>query len=283
MGYQTLDVQPLAGALGAEIAGVDLSKELSNQVYDEIHQAFLEYQAIFFRDQTLTPQQQIAFGRHFGPPHDYPFVEGLPDAPEVFEILKTETDERNFGGAWHSDTTYTARPPLGTILYAHEVPEAGGDTMFANTYLAYESLSDGLKRTLDGLRGINSAALAGGGGRANLIKANTAMKGQNMADADALEAVHPVVRTHPETGRKALYINRPHTVRFEGWTEAESRPLIDFLCQHAVRPEFTCRFRWRPGSLAFWDNRCTQHFAIDDYAGQRRRMHRLTIEGEVPA
>jgi len=282
MGYQTLDVTPIAGALGAEIGGVDLSQSLSNQVYDEIHQAFLDHQVIFFRDQDLTPQQQVAFGRHFGPPHDYPFVEGLPEAPEVFEILKTETDARNFGGAWHSDTTYTEKPPLGTILYALEVPDAGGDTMFANTYLAYEALSDGLKQVLDGLKAVNSAALAGGGGRAQLIKSNTAMKAQNMDDADSLEAVHPVVRTHPETGRRSLYVNRPHTVRFDGWTEAESRPLLDFLCQHAVRPEFTCRFRWRPGSLAFWDNRCTQHFAIDDYSGHRRRMHRLTIEGERP-
>ena len=282
MATQTLDVEPIAGALGAEISGVDLSRELSNQTYDEIHQAFLDHLVIFFRDQTLTPQQQLAFGRRFGPPAVYPFVEGLPEAPEIFEILKVETDERNFGGAWHSDTSYQQRPPLGTMLYAHEVPTAGGDTMFANTYLAYETLSDGLKATLDGLTAINSAALADKGGRANLLKANTAMSHTQLDQADDLEAEHPVIRTHPETGRKSLYVNGIHTTRFKDWTVEESKPLLGYLSQHVTRPEFTCRFRWEPGSLAFWDNRCTQHFAVNDYTGARRRMHRLTIEGERP-
>ncbi len=282
MGYQTIDVKPIAGALGAEIHGVDLAGDLSNQAFDEIHQAFLDHHAIFFRDQDLTPGQQVAFGRRFGKPNIYPFVEGLAEAPEIFEILRTETDERNFGGAWHSDSTYLPRPPIATLLYAHEVPSVGGDTLFANTRLAYEALSDGMKAALECLRGVYSAGLAYGGGRAALVSQNSAMKAQKIDQAEAIEAVHPVVRTTPETGHKSLYVNRPHTVRFEGWTEAESRPWIEFLCAHSVRPEFTCRFRWQVGSLAVWDNRSTQHFAIDDYRGQRRRMHRMTIEGEVP-
>lgn len=283
MGFQTIDVKPLAGALGAEINGVDLAGDLSNQAFDEIHQAFLDYHAIFFRDQDLTPQQQVAFGRRFGKPNIYPFVEGLEEAPEIFEILKAETDERNFGGAWHSDSTYLERPPIATILYAREIPRVGGDTLFANTCLAYEALSDGLKATLEGLRGVNSAALGYGGGRAALIRKNTAMKSRRIDEADAMEAIHPVVRTIPETGRKSIYVNRPHTVRFEGWSEEESKPLINFLAAQAIRPEFTCRFRWEVGSLAIWDNRATQHFAVNDYHGARRRMHRMTIEGEMPA
>jgi taurine dioxygenase len=282
MSYQTIDVTPISGALGAEIHGVDLAADLSNQAFDEIHQAFLDHQAIFFRDQDLTPQQQLAFGRRFGKPNIYPFVEGLPEAPEIFEILKVETDERNFGGAWHSDSTYLERPPVATLLYARETPPVGGDTMFSNTCLAYEALSDGLKRTLASLKGVNSAALGYGGGRASMVARNTQMKNQQLEQADSIQAVHPVIRTIPETGRKALFVNRPHTVRFEGWTEAESKPLIDFLADHAVRPEFTCRFAWRAGSLAVWDNRTTQHFAVNDYHGARRRMHRMTIEGEIP-
>ncbi len=281
MGYQTLDVEPLSGALGAVLHGPDLSAELSNQTFDEIHQAFLDHNVIFFRDQDLDPHQQIAFGRRFGPIAAYPFMEGLPEAPEVFEIVKLETDTKNFGGAWHSDMAYAETPPLGTMLYGMEIPGAGGDTMFANTALAYEALSDGMKAMLDGIIGINSAALKRSGGRANSFKKASAMKSKN-ADRFEMEAEHPIVRTHPETGRKALYVSRGHTACLKDMTEAESLPLIDFLADHCVRPEFTCRFRWEPGSLALWDNRCTLHFAIDDYPGQRRRMRRLTIKGDRP-
>jgi len=278
MGYQTLDVEPLSGAMGAVLHGPDLSADLSNQTFDEIHQAFLDHRAIFFRDQTLDPQQQIAFGRRFGPLAVYPFMEGLPGAPEAFEILKTEDDKRNFGGAWHSDMTFTEEPPLGTMLYAQEVPASGGDTMFANTTLAYEALSDGMKDMLDGLMGINSAALKRSGGRANSFKKNSAMKSSNM-DLASMEAEHPVVRTHPETGRKCLFVNRVYVHHFHGQTVAESQPLLDFLYAQAIRPEFTCRFRWRPGSIAFWDNRCTQHIAVNDVHDQVRSMRRTQIAG----
>ena len=282
MGYQNIEVKPVAGSLGAEVFGADLAGELSNQAFDEIHQAFLDHQVLFIRDQKLTPQQQVAFGRRFGKPNIYPFVPGLDEAPEIFEILKAEGDEKNFGGAWHSDTTYLAQPPLATMLYAREVPPVGGDTLYANTYQAYEALSDGLKQTLAGLIGINSAALAASGGRANLFKSHSSMTADKMDEAEAMVAEHPVVRTHPQTGRKSLYLNKAHTTCFKGWAEAESKPLIDWLAEHITRPEFTCRMRWEVGTLGLWDNRCTQHYAVNDYPGQRRRMHRMTIEGEVP-
>ncbi len=281
MANQTLDVEPISGALGAEIHGVDLSADLSNQAFDEIHQAFLDHKVIFFRQQDLDPHQQIAFARRFGPLSVYPFIEGLPEAPEAFEILKAETDKRNFGGAWHSDMSFTTTPPLGTMLFAQEVPTTGGDTLFANTALAYDALSAGMKDMLDGLTGVYSAALKGSGGRAATFKSASAMTAKNMDQVD-MGAEHPVVRTHPETGQKALYVGRGHTAGLKDMTEAESRPLIDYLADHCVRPEFTCRFRWRVGSLALWDNRCTMHFAIDDYPGQRRRMRRVTIAGDKP-
>lgn len=282
MAEQTIDVRPVAGSLGAEVFGADLAGNLNNQVYDEIHQAFLDHQVLFIRDQTLTPPQQVSFAQRFGPLNEYPFVEGLKEAPEIIEIVKEPHETKNFGGVWHSDTTYLENPPLGTMLYALEVPEYGGDTMFANMYDAYEALSDGMKRMIDPLVGVSSAALRRTGGRAAGHNYKSGMKATNLDKAEEIMAEHPVVRTHPETGRKALYVNSAHTVRFVGMTEAESKPLIDFLIGHAVRPEFTCRFRWEVGTLAVWDNRCVQHFAINDYHGQRRRVHRATIVGDKP-
>ncbi len=282
MAFQTIDVKPISGALGAEVSGADLSQDLGNKAFDEIHQAFLDHHVLFFRDQTLTSQQQVGFSRRFGPLGIYPFVAPLPEAEEVIEILKTEKDTKNFGGAWHSDTSYLETPALATVLYAHEVPDAGGDTMYANMHLAYESLSDGMKEMLDGLVGVNSAALTAGGGRASNMKERKGMNEQNMEMADTLVAEHPVVRTHPDTGRKSLYINGVHTARFKDMTEEESKPLLRHLCAHTTRPEFTCRFRWTPGALAIWDNRCTQHYAINDYSGVRRRMHRTTVVGARP-
>jgi taurine dioxygenase len=282
MVLQTIDVRPVAGALGAEIFGADLSHDLSNQAHDEIHQAFLDHQVLFIRDQNLTPAQHAAFARRFGPLNIYPFVEGIEGVPEIIEIVKEPHDTKNFGGGWHSDSSYLDRPPLGTALYALETPDIGGDTMYADMYGAYNALSDGMKAMLDGLIGISSAALRASGGRAAGMKRTGAMKARNMDQSDTLMAEHPVVRTHPETGRKALYLNQAHTTRFKDMTEAESMPLIQYLCNHAVRPEFTCRFKWETGTLALWDNRCTQHFAINDYHGKRRRMHRATIEGGIP-
>lgn len=280
--YNAIEVTPLTGALGAEIRGVDLSQQLSNRVLEEIHQAFLDNLMIYFRGQTLTPQQQIAAARHFGEPAQYPFLKGLPDAPQVSELLKTEKDTVNFGGVWHSDTAYKPEPDMGSLLYAKEVPEAGGDTMFANMYLAYETLSPGMKRMIEGVVGVNSSERLYKGGRATYVKGIDGMKDAFQEEAQTYESEHPIVRTHPLTGRKALYLSKAHTVRFKDMTEEESRPLIDLLADHAVRPEFTCRLRWEQGTLAIWDNRCTQHFAVNDYSRKRRYMHRVTIAGDRP-
>ena len=283
MRYQTIDVKPLSGALGAEISGVDLAKNLSNLAFDEIHQAFLDHQVIFIRDQDLTPTDQAKFGRMFGQLADYPFMQGLAEEGQVFEILKTEQETENFGSAWHSDMSYMERPPLATMLYAREIPETGGDTLYASTYHAYEALSDGMKAMLDGVIGVNSAdPPSAPGRRAQKFKDHAAMASTNVDHAIDYTAEHPIVRTHPETGRKALYLNAVHTHHFKDMTEAESKPLIDYLAQHITRPEFTARFRWSVGAVAVWDNRCAQHYAINDYAGRRRRMHRLTIQGDRP-
>lgn len=277
-----VEVRPLTGALGAEVSGVDL-RNASNHAWDAIHRAFLDHKVLAIRDQELTPDDLMAVGRRFGEPSYYPFVEGIEGYPFIFEIVKEPHEKQNFGGTWHSDTTYLPKPPLATILHALEAPTHGGDTLFANTELAYEGLSEGMRALLDRLVAVNSAGLRSYGGRASRHDDVGSMKLQNTEKADSIEAAHPAVRTHPVTGRKALYVNRAHTVRFEGMTEAESKPIVEFLAEHATRPEYTCRMRWRPGTLTVWDNRCTQHFAVNDYAGQRRRMRRLTVGPQVPA
>lgn len=275
-----ITITPLSSALGAEISGINLAEPLDDEKWDIIHRAWLDHLMIFFRDQTLSPRQQVDLAHRFGNPAIYTFIKGLPDQPEVTEILKTEKDQVNFGGRWHTDTTYKEIPDRGTLLYAHEVPESGGDTLFANMYLAYEALSDGMKDLLDGLVAVNNSDKSYPGGRARAQKNYDGMGKSYREDSEALEAEHPAVRTHPETGRKGLYVNGSHTLRFKNMSIEESKPLIDYLSAHAIRPEFTCRLKWFPGTLAIWDNRCTQHLAINDYAGQRRRMHRVTIEGE---
>ena len=287
MGMAGMEIKPIAGAIGAEIHGVDLSKTLSNSEFDAVHRAFLDHQVIFFRDQKISPEQHIAFGRRFGELDVHPFADGLDEHPEIFHVLKEsrEHSKRTFGGGWHTDVTFYEKPALGSILYALEVPESGGDTQFANMYLAYENLSEGLKEMLDGMSAIHSASRGyGERGRAIHPKNNsyTSMKVRAGGPEAEIEVEHPVVRTHPETGRKGLFVNRGFTVRFKGWTEEESTPLLEYLYTHAVRPEFTCRFKWEKGSIAFWDNRCTHHFAINDYHGKRRSMHRVTVCGDRP-
>ena len=273
-----LDVRPVAGALGAEIAGVDLAKDLTDEVVAAIRSAWLEHLVIFFRDQPLSPADFLAFARRFGEPVEYPFVKGLEGFPEIIPVLKLENEHVNFGGVWHSDTTYLDIPPMASMLVARDVPPAGGDTLFANMYLAYESLSAGMRRMLDGLVAVGSSSKADASRtREDRIK--------DSARADAKQeyvASHPVVRVHPETGRRALYVNVAHTIGFAGMTAEESAPVLDFLFRHLSKPEFTCRFRWRPGSIAFWDNRCAQHNAINDYHGHRRSMHRITLAGDKP-
>ncbi len=273
-----LHTEPIAGALGAEVSGIDLREPLPADAVREIRAALRQHLVIFFRDQPLTPDGFFAFARTMGTPIEYPFVKGLPDHPEIIEVRKLEHERVNFGGIWHSDTAYLECPPMGSMLLAREVPPKGGDTEFANQYLAYESLSEGMRRMLHGLRAVNSSA------KADVTRTRedrTRDNGRTDMRAGYL-AEHPVVRTHPETGRKALYVNIAHTVRFAGMTEEESAPLLHFLFVHQTRPEFTCRFRWQVGSLAWWDNRCTLHNPINDYHGYPRVMHRITLAGDRP-
>ena len=276
-----MNVQPIAGALGAEISGVDLTR-LTDAGWREVHEAFLRYAVLVIRDQQLDPADIMEAGARFGEPCPYPFVSGIDGFPFIFEVVKEESETVNFGGNWHSDTTYLQQPPLGTLLHAVEAPAHGGDTLFASTAAAYDALSDGMKSLLSGLRGVNSAALKHGGGRHQMHKTINSMRLHDIDAAERYEAEHPVVRTHPETGRKALYVSRSHTIRFRDMSEEESRPLVDFLQAHQTRPEFTCRVRWTPGTLTVWDNRCTQHNAVNDYHGQRRRMRRLTVGPQTP-
>ena len=274
-----ISVIPIAGSIGAEISGVDLSRgDLADDVIAQIRRAWLQHLVVFFRDQQLDSDQFLGFARRIGQPVEYPFVRGFDDHPEIIAVTKLAHETVNFGGIWHSDTTYLDQPPMGTMLLAREVPVAGGDTLFANQYAAYEALSPALRAMLDPLRAVSSSALAD-------VSKTREDRRRDSGDADVnrvYEASHPVVRTHPETGRKALYINVAHTARFEGMTDEESRPLLQFLVQHQVKPEFTCRFRWEVGSLALWDNRCAQHNPVNDYHGHKRVMHRITLKGDIP-
>jgi taurine dioxygenase len=274
-----MQIRRVAGALGAEISGVDLSRPLSAEQVAELRRLWLEHLVLFFRGQELSSAQFMRLAEYFGEPVEYPFVRGIEGWPKIIEVKKLEHERTAFGAIWHSDTAYLERPPMGTLLLAREVPPFGGDTLFASMYAAYDALSDGMKRLLEGLRAVNSSA-----------KADASRTREDRLRTDGTEqarqeivAEHPVVRTHPETGRKALYVNRGHTVRFSGMTEEESAPLLEYLFAHQVRPEFTCRFSWQPGSIAFWDNRCTQHNPVNDYHGYRRIMHRITLAGDVPA
>ena len=279
---EQLDITPIAGALGAEIHGVDLKRRLEPKTVEKIRKAFLKHQVLVFPDQDITPKQQLAFARKFGRPDIYPFLKSIEGVPQVIEILKTEKDKSNFGKHWHSDTTYMQKPNMATLLYALEVPPYGGDTLFADMYRAYDTLSEGMKDLLDGVTGFYSSSQNNIGGRAGKMKALAGMKSAFKQEAASIEAVHPVVRTHPETGKKALYVNFSHTVHFSDMSREETLPILEHLTKHAVRPEFTCRVRWRKGDLVFWDNRCVQHKAINDYDGFRRRMHRVTLKGDRP-
>lgn len=276
----TLAVRRLSGSLGAEVSGVDLGAPLSDATAGALRAAWLDHGVIFFHDQQhLDAQQFLALARRFGRPIEYPFVKGLPETPEVIEVVKLENERVNFGGIWHTDTAYLDEPPMATLLIARQTPPYGGDTLFASGTAAYDALSDGMKRMLAGLRAVNSSAKADvSKTREDLIRD----KGAG-APAHAFEATHPVVRTHPETGRKSLYVNVGHTTRFEDMSEDESRGLLAYLFKHQVRPEFTCRFSWRPGSVALWDNRCCLHNPVNDYHGFRRVMHRVTLAGDRPA
>ncbi len=266
------DVRPLTGGLGAEIFGIDLAQPLDDEGFRAINQVLLDHGVIFFRDQKITPAQQMAFARHWGSVHLHPHMTCLPEQPGVIEVLKKETDTTVFGQNWHTDQMFTPTPARVTLLYAKEVPPFGGDTLYANLYMAYDTLSDGMKAMIANLRTVNLY---------NKKKKRPAAMTPTAPEQDAEPAEHPLVRRHPETGKKALYLCNPGITRhIVDMTEEESQPLLKYLLDHATRPEFTCRFRWQVGSLAVWDNRRALHYPVNDYNGYRRLMHRITIEGE---
>ena len=276
MRNSSFDIRPASPAVGAEILGVDLSRPLSPADTAELRGALADHGVIFFRDQEITPEQHIAFAERFGPININRFFKAVPGHPQIAEVRKEPEQTTNIGGGWHTDHSYDQVPALGSILLAHEVPDTGGDTMFASMHHAYEALSDGLKATLEGLRAVHSSRHVFGAATEHAKGVKGRIGNPELATQDA---VHPVVIRHPDSGRKTLYVNGGFTTRFEGWTEKESKPLLDYLYAHAAQPQFHTRFQWRKGSIAFWDNRATWHFAINDYHGERRLMHRITLEG----
>ena len=273
-----LVVEPLTPTIGAEIHGVDLSGPLPAQTIADIRAALARHGVVFFRGQQLTPQQHVDLAERFAPINVNRFFRAVPGFPMIGEVRKDPEHKRAMGNNWHTDHSYDLAPALGSILVARELPRAGGDTLFASMSAAYDALSDGLKRTLRGLRALHSSRhVFGPGGRNQSVPELSTRIGN--PEAATQDAVHPVVIRHPDSGRPTLFVNPSFTVRFEGWTDEESRSLLDYLCRHALRPDFQCRFTWAPGSVAFWDNRATWHFAVNDYQGERRLMHRITIEG----
>jgi taurine dioxygenase len=272
-----IEVRPIAGAIGAEIHNVDVSQDLDADTIGDIRKALLDHCVIFFRNQKLDAERHKTFTRRFGSIFIHPNYAGMQDDPEIVVITREPGDKRIVGEEWHADTTMVAQPPMGAILYAMEVPPYGGDTLFANQYLAYETLSDGMKNMLSALKAIHSDRKVAG----PLANRNAQRSTKVREDAGWRETIsaHPVVVTHPETQRKLLYVNASYTQRFEGMTEEESRPLLGYLLEQGHRPEFTCRFRWEPGSIAFWDNRCCKHLAIHDAGPFRRVMRRTQICG----
>jgi len=280
-----MKVTPLAPSMGAEITEIDLAKHfdtsanrIDGAVMADIKAAWLEHQLIVIRQQDITPEQQLRFAESLGDPDIYPFLQGLDGFPMITEVLKKETETVNFGGVWHSDTTYQLCPPMATVLYARELPSIGGDTLFSNQYAAYEQLSEGLKRTTRQLRGVNIA----GKKQVSATRSERLKEAGSGVNTEQMSGIHPVIRTHPETGRKSLFVNPAHTVSFDGWTEQESAGLLAFLFAHQIAPEFQCRLSWQVGDIAIWDNRCTLHYPLNDYHGHRRLLHRITLKGDQP-
>jgi len=284
MKFEHIEVRPVGGALGAEIGGVDTSEPIAAAVAGEIRAALDQFLVVFFREQSLSLEQLKTFSVNFGELTRVPYVRALKEHPDIIAVVK-EAEERNistFGGTWHTDFSFLESPPLASILYAEQVPDVGGDTLWANMFSAYASLSPGMRSSLDKLNAMHSGHVYGSARPPTDIATSTSIEiSRNNPQADA-ERAHPVVRVNPRSGEKALYVNPVYTTRFENMTEQESRGLLDYLYEHCTRPEFTCRFRWAPGSLAVWDNRYSLHLAINDYDGHRRCMYRTSTAGEVP-
>jgi taurine dioxygenase len=271
MCYVSIQVEKLTPHVGAEVRGVDLALPLDERTFKEVHDALIEHGVIFFRDQRLTPDQQKAFGRRFGELHIHPAAPSLQGHPEILVIHADEHSKRVAGEDWHSDVSCDPEPPMGSILYMHELPPVGGDTLFASMYAAYNTLSDPMRRFLEPLTAMHEGE--------HVFRGRYGVKDEGRVFP---RAEHPVIRTHPVSGKRALFVNRGFTTRIVQLKRAESAAVLDFLYRHVETPELQCRFRWQPRSVAFWDNRAVQHHAMWDYYPQRRHGHRVTIKGDAP-
>ena len=281
MTHKHIEVRPLAGSLGAEICGVDLRDSLDDETFEEIHQALLDNLVIFLRNQDITPDQQKAFGRRFGELHIHPYIPTLEGHPEIIKLESADDGPGEMAyqsNTWHTDLTYTAEPPMGSMLHGIKVPAVGGDTMFLNLYASYQALSATMRSLVDGLTAVHDIVASM---PPDFTRQSWAPKQLARMQEATPPVEHPVVRTHPETKRKCLFVNRNFTSYIKGMTLPESDALLGFLLEHIEQPEFQCRFHWETKSLAFWDNRCTQHYAVNDYRS-KRQMHRVTICGERP-
>jgi taurine dioxygenase len=271
--YETIEIDKLTPIIGAEIGGVDLSQPLGNRTIDEIHRALAENSVIFFRDQHISQDQHLAFGRLFGELHIHPAAPTEPGKPALMKIYADKDSPRANGEGWHTDVSCDVEPPMGSILYIKQCPPKGGDTLFASMYAAYEALSDRMKAYLGGMTAIHDGEDAYRGTYANY----------GVQDKPVYpRAEHPVIRTHPVTGKKALYVNRGFTKRLVGVPRDESEGILRYLFEHMANPLFQCRFRWRENSIAFWDNRCVQHRAMWDYWPHTRSGNRVTVAGDKP-
>ncbi len=270
----SIEVVPITPAVGAEIYGVDLSRD---DHFETIHNAFIEHSVVVIHGLSLQPEDHLAFARRWGEINVNRFFTPLDGYPEIATVLKEPDQTRVIGGNWHTDHSYDEVPAMCSILYAVETPEVGGDTTFASMHAAYMALSDGMRETLDGLKAWHSSRHVFGAARSEDESVKTGRIGN--ADLALQDALHRVVITHPLSGRRGIYVNSDFTTHFDGWTIAESQPLLDQIYVHCSQAEFTCRVRWKPGTLGMWDNRATWHKAINDYPGQRRFMHRITVAG----
>ena len=274
MSYRRIEVDPLTPAIGAEINGVDLAQPLDEQTLDEIHDAWMKHLVIFFRDQDLTLDQHKAFGRYFGDLHIHPAAPGPEGHPEIFTIHTDKDSTFSEGNGWHSDVSCDEEPPMGSILRLHTLPATGGDTLFCNTYLVYDNLSDNMKLHLDGLTAIHEGE--------QIFRGRYANEGVDDSGKNYPRAEHPLLRTHPVTGRKSVYVNQAFTTGIKELRYTEARSLLEYLFEQIERPKYQCRFRWRKNSIAMWDNRCAQHYAMWDYHPYTRSGYRVTVKGDRP-
>lgn len=280
----SISIEPIQRGLGGVVKGVNLAEPLSAEQMETIQAAWWELGVLAFPDQDLSPEQQAAFSAQFGSLDVYPFMTPVQSHPNVIPIIKEADAKLNFGGGWHTDTSYLEKPPKATVLYAVETPPEGGDTLFADARAAFDALSEGMKATLSNLTGIYSPKLVHGNqGVYRSVAAKEALgeSYDNAVDGES-EVEHPLVRTHDDTGRKSIYCSLPHTHRIKGWTREESVPIFRYLMDHLTQDEFVMRLKWQPGMLTIWDNRRVFHMAMNDYHGHRRHMHRVIVQGASP-